>query len=210
VKAAATTSLVILMSTGAFAAAPGTEKPSAGQFITGVIYEGMAVFQDPQLSPAQRDRRFGQLIRQNFDVERIARFTLGRHWTRATEKERRDFAEVLPDYFAQAFAGRIGQFAGAVVQVVRTSRVNDNAHVVTRIYFPGLRPSAASTNEIEVGWLIGETAAGYRIEDLDLEGTSLELTERADVASLIERTGATITGAVNDMRAKTGQTVAGP
>jgi phospholipid transport system substrate-binding protein len=214
-RAAAITSLVggLVLSTGGVAAAFGPDKPIesfAGKFVTSLIYKGMAVFQDPRLQPAERDRRFTRLIDENLDIQKIARFTLGRYWTSATEKERQDFLQVLPAYLAQAFAGRISQFAGALVEVVRTSRVNDDIHVVTRIYFMGPRPSTASTSEFELGWLVGQTAGGFRVEDLDIEGTSLELTERSDVTSLIERTGATVTGAVNDMRQTLGQTLAGP
>jgi phospholipid transport system substrate-binding protein len=214
-RVAATTWLVgvILLSTAGFAAAFGPDKPIesfAGKFVTSLIYKGMAVFQDPRLQPAERDRRFTRLIDENLDIQKIARFTLGRYWNSATEKERRDFAAVLPGYLAQAFAGRISQFAGALVEIVRTSRVNDEIHVVTKIYFMGPRPSTASTSEFELGWLVGQTEGGFRIEDLDIEGTSLELTERTDVTSLIERTGATVTGAVNNMRQTLGQTLAGP
>ena len=204
---------VILVSTGSFAAGPARSvdgSDSAGKFITGVIYKGMAVFQDPRLTQVERDRRFARLVEQNLDIQKIARFTLGRYWNRATEQERRDYVEVLPGYLAQAFAGRISQFAGALVQVVRTSRVDDNTHVVTRIYFIGQRPSSASTSEIEVGWLVGQTSGSFRVEDIDLEGTSLELVERTDVTSRIERIGATVTAIVNDMRVSLGQTLAGP
>jgi phospholipid transport system substrate-binding protein len=204
-KAAAMTGLVItiILSASGLAAAFAPDKPVesyAGEFIKGLIYKGMAVFQDPQLTTAERDRRFTQLIEQNLDIQKIARFTLGRYWISATEKERQDFINVLPGYLGQAFAGRISQFAGALVEVVRASRVNDETHVVTRIYFMGPRPSSASTSEFELGWLVGQTVSGFRVEDLDIEGTSLELTERTDLTSLIERTGATVTGAVNNMR----------
>lgn len=204
-KAAAMMGLVIaiLLSASAFAAAFAPDKPVesfAGEFVKGLIYKGMAVFQDPQLTAAERDRRFTQLIEQNLDIEKIARFTLGRYWNSATEKERHDFLNVLPGYLGQAFAGRISQFAGALVEVVRASRVNNEIHVVTKIYFMGPRPSSASTSEFELGWLVGQTASGFRVEDLDIEGTSLELTERSDLTSLIERTGASVTGAVNNIR----------
>jgi phospholipid transport system substrate-binding protein len=214
-KAARMTGLVIIiaLATGGSATAFGPDKPVesfAGKFVVGVIYKGMALFQDPRLAPADRGRRFTQLIEQNLDIQKIARFTLGRYWNSATEKERQDYVEVLPGYLGQAFSGRISQFTGALVQVVRTSRVNNDIHVVTRIYFMGPRPSAASTSEFEIGWLVGQTAGGFRIEDLDIEGTSLELVERTDVMSLIERSGTTVTGAVNDMRQTLGQTFAGP
>jgi len=204
---------VIMVSMGGLAAGPAKSvdgSDPAGTFVTGVIYKGMGVFQDPRLTQAERDRRFARLVEQNLDTQKIARFTLGRYWNRATEKERQDYLAVLPGYLAQAFAGRISQFAGALVQVVRTSRVDGNIHVVTRIYFIGQRPSSASTSEIEVGWLVGQTPGGLRVEDIDLEGTSLELVERTAVTSLIERNGATVTAAINDMRVSLGQTVAGP
>jgi phospholipid transport system substrate-binding protein len=214
-KTVAVTGLVVMMglatSGSARAFAPDQPVESfAGKFVVSVIYKGMALFEDPVLTPVERERRFTQLIGQNLDIQKIARFTLGRYWNRATEKERQDFVEVLPGYLGQAFGGRISQFAGALVQVVRTSRVDNDIHVVTRIYFMGQRPSAASTSEFEVGWLVGQTAGGFRIEDLDIEGTSLELVERTDVTSLIERSGASVAGAVTDMRQSLGQTLAGP
>lgn len=204
-KAAAMTGLVItiMLSASGLAAAFAPDKSIesyAGEFVKGLIYKGMAVFQDPLLTAAERDRRFARLIGQNLDIEKIARFTLGRYWNSATERERQDFINVLPGYLGQAFAGRISQFAGALVEIVRASRVNNEIHVVTKIYFMGPRPSSASTSEFELGWLVGQTASGLRVDDLDIEGTSLALTERTELTSLIERSGATVTGAVNNIR----------
>ncbi len=44
------------------------------------------------VSEADRERFFTQLLFQNFDIPRISRFVLGRYWTSASEEDRRHLA----------------------------------------------------------------------------------------------------------------------
>jgi phospholipid transport system substrate-binding protein len=164
----------------------------------------MKIVDDPALDPAERDRRFTELLARNVDTPRIARFVLGRYWNSASDRERKEFVGVYPPYLAKAFAGRLGQFAGAIVSVSSTKRLDDDIRIKTNIHFVGPRPSSASTSEWEIGWLVRSTPDGFKIEDVDIQGASLRLHERTNLMTLIATAGETVAGLIKVIRGSLG------
>jgi len=181
--------------TGGSAPDPQPEK-DAGKFVLGVIYAGMALFSDQRMDPAERDARFSQLVAENLDTQRIARFVLGRHWDTASEREREAFMRVYPSYLARIFETRIGQFGGAMVSVSSVKATGGETRVTTVLEFLGPRPSAASVSEMEIGWLVRATPDGFKIEDIDYQGISLKLEQRSDVTAIVAQVGETVEGLV--------------
>lgn len=168
----------------------------AGKFVLGVIYSGMALFADQSIDQTERDRRFAQLVTENLDTPRIARFVLGHYWNPASERERKEFIKVYPPYLARAFGQRIGQFSGTMVSVSSIKTSDGETQVNTIFEFLGPRPTTASISEMEIAWLVRATPNGFKIEDIDYQGISLKLQQRTDVMSIVARVGETVAGLV--------------
>src|SRR5579864_5700577 len=84
--------VVFLLAVGmarGFAAPPSD--PAA--FVDQLIHQELQSLGDSQLSDEERERRFAAILDRDFDLPRIARFVLGRHWNSAAEPDRQDFVD---------------------------------------------------------------------------------------------------------------------
>jgi phospholipid transport system substrate-binding protein len=98
--------------TAATPLAPALAAGEATAVVTDFGNRMLQVLNDP-LSPAERQKRLGALLDQDFDFVKIGRFVFGRYWQSATDQEKREFAPVFRDYVAQSYSGLFNEFTGA-------------------------------------------------------------------------------------------------
>src|SRR5262249_26824215 len=66
----------------------------------------------PSVPPAQRQARFRELFRNDFDVPGIGQFVLGRYWRTATPQQQEEFLRLFQEYVVQAYSARLGEYGG--------------------------------------------------------------------------------------------------
>src|SRR5215468_2054390 len=98
-------------------AVPALAAGEAAAVVTDFGDHMLQMLSDPQLSPAERQKRFGALLDKDFDFAKIGRFVLGRYWQTATEPQKQEFAPVFRDYVVQSYSVRFGEFTGASFKV---------------------------------------------------------------------------------------------
>ena len=98
------------------------------------------------IADAERESRFRDLFRTNFDVERIGRFTLGKHVRRADEQQMAEFLKLFEDFIVVAYASRFSEYSGETFSVrsVRSEPGRDTL-VLTEI----LRPSGGPPYRVD-------------------------------------------------------------
>jgi phospholipid transport system substrate-binding protein len=125
---------------------------------------------------------FNQMVRHDFDLTGISRFVLGPYWRAASPAERRQFRDGFADRLVHIYGQQLADIGDGDF-VVTGSRVVPNGVVVTsRI----LRPQGAP---IAVDWRLGIRDGVYKIEDVAIDGVSMALAQRSEIAALIARTG---------------------
>jgi phospholipid transport system substrate-binding protein len=207
----------LLLAPGSVGATEPTVNVAASKFITETISAGLQMLNDARFDQTQRDSLFETLVRQNVDVDRAARFVLGRHWNSSTDIERQHFAAVYADYIAHTYAKALPYFNGANLKVVRTSENGDEIDVKTLFsHDRASRPAVCLATTMyrnepicrdadarwDVEWLLHRTGAGFKIVDVDVEGASVLLNERDEFASLIEHAGGTVAGLTRIIEAR--------
>jgi len=80
--------------------------------------------------PSQKIAYFQQLLREDFDLPGISRFVLGPYWRVASEAERQDFQNLLPDYLVRSTGTRFGNYNIESFEVTGT-RSEPSAALVT-------------------------------------------------------------------------------
>jgi phospholipid transport system substrate-binding protein len=154
----------------------------AGQFIANLANEALQVLAKPGMTETQREHAFDQLLSQNFDVPRIARFVLGRYWR---------------DFIVASYATRFSQYSGETVKVTGVrAETNDISVVTSKIVHPNGEPP------IDISWRVRKGPGGYKIIDVGVEGISMMLTQREEFASVIERNGGTVAGLTSAIERK--------
>jgi phospholipid transport system substrate-binding protein len=148
----------------------------------------------PSVSPAARVQRFRQLFGADFDLPEIARFVLGRYWRVATPEQQQQFQGLLQEYLAQAYAGRLAEYAGEKFQAVSSQPQGDETVVFSEI-------TTNQGGKIRVEWhLVNE--GGWKITDAFVAGVSMAVTERDEFASVIQQGGGQVQYLLDRLRQK--------
>jgi phospholipid transport system substrate-binding protein len=148
----------------------------------------------PSVSPAQRQARFRELFRDDFDIPGIGQFVLGRYWRTATPQEQQEFLGLFQEYLVRAYSTRLGEYGGEPFRVTG-ARPNGNETIVTSEI---IRPNG---NRIGVDWyLAGE--GRYKITDVYVAGVSMKVTQRDEFASVIQRNGGRVEALITQLRQK--------
>jgi phospholipid transport system substrate-binding protein len=150
----------------------------------------------PSVPPAARVQRFRELFSADFDLPGIGRFVLGRYWRVATPEQQQQFLGLLREYLAQAYAGRLAQYAGERFEALTAHP--DGAETIV--------DSAITRNDgskIRVVWHL-VNSGGWKISDAYVAGVSMAVTERDEFASVIQQGGGQISYLLDRLRQKVG------
>ena len=158
----------------------------------------LQMLNDPQLSPAERQKRFGALLDKDFDFAKIGRFVLGRYWQTATEEQKQEFAPVFRDYVVQSYSVRFGEFTGASFKVTGQRPESPTSTIVSTTVM-----QRNSSTPAHVDWRVSTDAGSPKITEVIVDGISMSLTHRQEFASMIERSGGGVTGLIAELKAKT-------
>ena len=168
-----------------FKTAAGTadNQDTAAAYIESLGREVITALADTSKPEAQRIKFFGTLLARDLDIQRIARFVLGRHWHTANSAQRRTYVAVFTDFIVQTYSIRLG---GAKV---------DNFEILTareisrKDYLVRSRVTRANAKPINADWRLSLRQGRYRILDLTVEGISMALLLRQEFASVLRDKG---------------------
>ena len=148
----------------------------------------------PSVPPAARVQRFRQLFSTDFDLPEIARFVLGRYWRVATPEQQQQFQGLLQEYLAQAYAGRLAEYAGEKFQALNAQQQGNETVVFSEI-------TRNDGGKIRVEWhLVNQ--GGWKITDAFVAGVSMAVTERDEFGSVIQQGGGQVQYLIDRLRQK--------
>jgi len=125
---------------------------------------------------------FDQMVRQDFDLTGICRFVLGPYWRVSSPVERQQFCDGFADRLVRFYGRQLAQ-SGDGDFIVTGSRTDPAGVIVTSEI---LRPQ---TGAMAVDWRLGVSDGHYKIEDVAVDGVSMVVTERFEIATQIARDG---------------------
>ena len=173
------------------ARAPAQTDPVA--FINQLGVQAIQVM-GPSVPSATRVQRFRELLAGNFDLPGIARFVLGRYWRVATPDQQQQFVGLLQEYLAQAYAGRLAQYAGEKFNATSAQAQGDETVVFSEI-------TRNDGGKIHVEWHVVDKS-GWKITDAYVAGVSMAVTERDEFASVIQQGGGQIQYLIDRLKQK--------
>ncbi len=148
----------------------------------------------------QRAARFREILTETFDLPTIARFTLGRYWRIASAKQRADYVRLFEEFIVQAYSHRFKDLSGRTFTVKQSHELTVRDQLVlSEIEIEKGKPP------IRVNWRVRRSDDAYRVIDVVVEGVSMSVTQRAEFAAVIRRSGGKLEGLLDALRRKTGQ-----
>jgi phospholipid transport system substrate-binding protein len=158
--------------------------------IDSLVSEAIANIKDHSASETDREAKFRQLLEAGFDIPRISRFVLGRYWSGANDQERQRFGHLFEDWIVRTYSARFKEYSGQVVKLMGSRSESETSTVVLSQF---LNPNGAPPAKVE--WRVRKDANGtYKVVDVAVEGISMALTQRDEIAAVADRNGGTVEG----------------
>jgi phospholipid transport system substrate-binding protein len=186
----------ILLAPLAAEAAPTVE--DAEKFIENLGGDAISALTGKSLSEDVREQRFKGLLEAYFDLPGGSKFVLGRYWRQASEAQRAEFERLFEQLLAQSYAKAFAQYAGERFQVTG-GRIEDDGSFTVNSHIDRLNGDV-----IHLDWRLEDQAGRLRIIDFTVEGISLRITHRSDIASAIQSEGGQVSALLEALRQKTG------
>ena len=170
----------------------------AEKFVENLGGDAISSLTGKNLSEDVRQQRFKGLLEDYFDLPGGSKFVLGRYWRQASGAQRADFQRLFEELLAQSYAKIFAQYAGERFQVTG-GRVEDDGSITVISHIDRLNGDV-----IHLDWRIEDQAGRLRITDFTVEGMSLRITHRSDIASAIQSEGGQVSALIEALRQKTG------
>lgn len=168
-------------------ALPAPASEPAGQFIETLGRTAIRDLAQDSITQPERERRFRTILTANFDLQRIARFVLGRYARRATPGDLQGFADAYEDFMVLTYARLFASYAGETFRVTRDLSTPESRYVIVKseIDLPG------DGATIALDWQI-LTEGGHAVVDLRVEGVSMAITQRDEFAAVLRKNDGSI------------------
>ncbi len=155
----------------------------------------IAILESPDLDLVDREKQFGVILREGFDINLIGRFVMGRYWRSTSEDQREEFLELFGDFIVATYTPRLSAFAGESVEITGTQAIDDSDVLVTT------EIGRAGNKPFNTGWRVRLRDGEPLIIDVMVEGLSLAVTQRDEFGSVLRRQG--VDGLLAIMEART-------
>jgi phospholipid transport system substrate-binding protein len=188
--------LAVTLLSGGNAHAMQAADPST--LIKQLVGQAIAVIVDKSGTEDQRETKFRSLLQDGFDIPRISRFVLGRYWNGANDDQRKQFSQLFEDWIVRTYSARFGQYTGEKIQVTATRSEGPATTVVSSQF---VSPNGAPPAKVD--WVVRKNGDNdFAIVDVSVEGVSMALTQRDEIAAVADRNGGTVDGLNKAMQDK--------
>ena len=122
------------------------------------------------------------LAENNVDINRIAKYTLGKHRKTISDDELNKYFKLYKKYFLKNFSSRLIDYTNPEIIIVDENVINENFTIVNTIL------EATSKNpELKISWrVITKNPSKPLILDLLIEGLSLAKAQKEEFNSIIK------------------------
>ena len=179
--------------------APALAASDATAAVTDFGNQALQMLNDPQLSQAEREKRFGALLDRDFDFVKTSRFVLGAYWQSATEQEKQQFAPSFRNYVVKTYATRFGEFTGASFTITGERPEGAGSVIVNSTVMQRNNQSPA-----KVDWRVSTETSAPKITDVIVNDVSMSLTYRHYFTAMIKRDGHGVAGLIAQLRSSDG------
>ena len=174
------------------------EAPDPSSLINQLVTQAINVIVDKNSTEDVREQKFRSLLQTGFDIPRISRFVLGRYWNVANDDQRKEFSQLFEDWIVRTYSARFREYSGEKIQVVGTRSEGPTTTVVVSQF---VSPNGAPPARVE--WVVRKMGNDdYAIVDVSVEGVSMALTQRDEIAAVADRNGGTVDGLNHAMQDK--------
>lgn len=166
----------------------------AENFVINMAQRGIDFLSDQEISQERRTKEFKKLLETSFDMKTLARFSMGRHWRTATDKQKKEYLALFEKMIINVYSRRFGEYEGQKFDVRQSRPEGKRDHIVTSYIVP------EEGQEVQVDWRIRYRSGKYKVVDVIVEGVSMAVTQRSDFSAVIQRGGGKVSVLLDHLR----------
>ena len=169
-----------------------------GQYVISTTEKAINALTDNSISQDEKEKRFGKLFDENFDIPSISRFVLGKYWKSSTKIQKKEFIVTFRNYIVKTYSSRFNEYTGEKLTLIDyENESNPKLFIVhTALNRPDDLP-------ILIDWRVGLKKDRYIILDIIIEGISLAVTQRSEFVSVIDQNDGNVDNLIKLLKEKT-------
>ena len=148
----------------------------------------------PDLAPFERRTRLRAILKENVDLDGMARRALGRYWRSATSDQRAAFLALFEELMVRIYGRHLVDYADARFDLTGLRREGPRAVLVHSRIVP--RWGRA----LSVDWRVQPMADGWSVSEVVIEGLSMTVMLRSNFAPQLDRGG--MEGLIESLRSR--------
>jgi phospholipid transport system substrate-binding protein len=156
----------------------------------------IAILANKGLPKAQREERFRQIYRANFDHAIIAASVMGPTWKSTSPQVQQEYLGVFETYIAKVYAAQLSTYSGEKLDVTKGEADGTGATIESRIV------DSKSGRTVDIKWRLRPTAGQMKVRDVLIENISMAQTQRREFAAVLQQRGGKAEGLVAAIREK--------
>lgn len=172
------------------------DEAQAEKFINDLAQNGINFLENESQTKEEKAEAFRNLLRKNFDMKTIGRFSLGKYWRDASNEQQEEYLKLFEKMIIDVYSRRFSEYNGQELKIIGTESVGRRDILVkSKIIQTHGGP------DVSVAWRVRQGKTGtMKIIDISVEGVSMSLTQRADFSSVIQRGGGNVEALLEHLR----------
>jgi len=190
----------LILSTGTVFSAASAANPAeqaAVDFVKATAERGLTFLSNPNSTQDQRKAEFKKLLSSSFDMDTIARFSLGTYWNTATPAQKKQYSDLFRKMVVNVYAERFKDYNGQKFEVKSARPVGSSDALVTSNIIP-----VDGGDPVQVDWRVRNKNGEMKIVDVLVAGVSMSVTQRSDFSSVIQQGGGKVDVLIDYLKKK--------
>jgi phospholipid transport system substrate-binding protein len=183
-------SFVIILTGFTITAAHASDTEKAEIFIRTLGKTAITALKQTEDNQPEREKQFETILNQNFDMDVIARFALGRYWNNFDAVQKDTYVRSFKDMVIAVYTKRFSEYTNQQFEVTGARPAGRDIIVNSFISTPG------SPQKVRVDWRV----RGGKVIDVIVEGVSMSVTQRSEFSSIIQRNGGDIEALITHLQ----------
>jgi len=164
--------------------ASATSSPvQARKIIEDLTQQALTIMKTEKGDIDAREKKFRSVLTEYFAMRSISRRVAGKHWQDMSPQQQAEFQKLFSEWVLKTYSRRFGGYQGESIDVEKASAVgNDAVLVQTKV--------KGEKRNNKVDWRLTEEDAGQlKIVDVSVDGVSMLVAQKSEVASIVKNKG---------------------
>jgi phospholipid transport system substrate-binding protein len=185
------------------ASAQATAADDATAYVQKVADEATAIINNNSTSDAAKREALSKMIDTHLDLDKIAKFTLGKYARVATDAEEAQYVPLLKQYVINFYVNNLVKYHDVKFKIVRAiDKGKQGVVVISSI-------AAGSDQPKEADWRVVNGPSGLSIFDANIEGLWVALNLQSTLVPYMDEHGGKVSAAIERLRQQVNSAPAG-